>query len=238
MGDERVRRLERGAAQGDLAARAGLLRERLRAGALAEERVRLAALLGDPAARLLSPPPPPRPASRPAVLARLLRRRDRIERPWVERLVGDDAEAGARVALAAAGTALPTYERRHPQESSARWALQTAVDVLRGRPRRPGPGGEDMTPTRLLLLRRVDLDGASYAALGSVYFAFAAAERLKFLRLGVEATPAQLGHQRGDAWDAVRCACRVTSAQAVRAAIGAALTPWLLGDGDPLQAAA
>ena len=53
MVDTRLRRLERAASQGDVEARARVLCERLRAGDLAEERVRLAAYLGDPGARLL-----------------------------------------------------------------------------------------------------------------------------------------------------------------------------------------
>ncbi len=51
MADQRLRDLERDATHGDLQARARLLRERLRVGDLAEERLRLAAYLGDEAAR-------------------------------------------------------------------------------------------------------------------------------------------------------------------------------------------
>lgn len=51
MGDARRRRLEREAARGDAAARAALLGERVRAGDLPAERLRLAAHLGDPDAR-------------------------------------------------------------------------------------------------------------------------------------------------------------------------------------------
>lgn len=49
--DERLRALEAAAARGDVEARAALLRERVRAGRLEPERVRLAAYLGDAAAR-------------------------------------------------------------------------------------------------------------------------------------------------------------------------------------------
>lgn len=52
MADERVLRLERLAAAGDVEARAQLLLERRRRGDLEDERLQLAAHLGDPAARL------------------------------------------------------------------------------------------------------------------------------------------------------------------------------------------
>ncbi len=51
MGDERLRRLERAAARGDLDGQARLLYERLRLGALCPERLAAAAFVGDPAAR-------------------------------------------------------------------------------------------------------------------------------------------------------------------------------------------
>lgn len=51
-GDDRLRGVEREAALGDLAAQARLLVERVRRGRLDLERLRLAAWLGDPAARL------------------------------------------------------------------------------------------------------------------------------------------------------------------------------------------
>jgi hypothetical protein len=60
--DDRLRRLTREVATGDAGARARLLAERLRAGDLGEDRLRLAAHLGDPAAaaalgrELLLPP--------------------------------------------------------------------------------------------------------------------------------------------------------------------------------------
>jgi hypothetical protein len=50
--DQRLRDLERDAAHGDLQARARLLLERVRVGDLTEERLRLAAYLGDEAARI------------------------------------------------------------------------------------------------------------------------------------------------------------------------------------------
>jgi hypothetical protein len=50
--DARLRALAHGAAHGDVMASAGLLRERVRLGELAESRLRLAAYLGDPAAGL------------------------------------------------------------------------------------------------------------------------------------------------------------------------------------------
>ncbi len=53
MVDTRLRRLERSASQGDVQARVRVLCERQRTGDLDEERLRLAAYLGDAAARLL-----------------------------------------------------------------------------------------------------------------------------------------------------------------------------------------
>lgn len=60
MPDERTRNLERAAAQGDVDAEAKLLLERVRAGDLFEERLKLAAYLGHEAAvvALDSPGPP------------------------------------------------------------------------------------------------------------------------------------------------------------------------------------
>ena len=52
MADERLQQLRRAWDEGDLEAKVRLLRERMRAGELSEERVRLAAWLGDTAARL------------------------------------------------------------------------------------------------------------------------------------------------------------------------------------------
>lgn len=52
--DQRLRTLERGEDEG-LEVQAALLRARLRAGVLDEERLQLAALLGDPAARAVAP---------------------------------------------------------------------------------------------------------------------------------------------------------------------------------------
>ena len=58
MSDQRQRALERAAEAGDREAEAELLRERVRAGELARERVELLAALGDEAARLALDDPP------------------------------------------------------------------------------------------------------------------------------------------------------------------------------------
>lgn len=57
--DDRLRSLERAAERGGPAAGAALLSARLRAGLVSEERLRLAAYLGDAGAALLVGPPPP-----------------------------------------------------------------------------------------------------------------------------------------------------------------------------------
>jgi len=58
MSDQHLRDLERRALQGELEATVELLRERIRCGLLIEERVRLAAHLGDKGARIVCPAPP------------------------------------------------------------------------------------------------------------------------------------------------------------------------------------
>ena len=55
--DDRIRRLERAAAGGDLLAHSTLLRERLRLGLVTPERIAMAAYLGHPAARAIGIPP-------------------------------------------------------------------------------------------------------------------------------------------------------------------------------------
>lgn len=117
MADERLRALERGAQAGDPSSRARLLGERVRVGALRAERLALAALLADPAARLALADAAPAP---PAGVAGLV---EALERYGREPLV--------RGALAAATAAAPRWAAcfpRDPRLAAALDAARTALD--------------------------------------------------------------------------------------------------------------
>lgn len=122
MGDDRRRELERSAAQGDLAARAGLLRERVRVGELREERLSLAAYLEDEASLAALGGPP------------LVGAADLED--WVGGLAPWGTEAVLRAAVAAARSALPAWESRpeaelqRPREAPRR-AIDAAAEWLR-----------------------------------------------------------------------------------------------------------
>jgi hypothetical protein len=104
--------LERTAAQGDAAARTSLLAERLRLGELPRERVRLAAHLGDPAAREVLGGDAPTP--------------DLHLPRWLAAL-GDKA-LGARALMAVAAGSLRTWEQTFPHGRQPR-TLLTALEV-------------------------------------------------------------------------------------------------------------
>jgi len=115
MGDQDRRELERALAGGeDLAARVGLLTARVRAGELTPDRLRLAAHLGDPAAREAAGAPPP-PADLYAWLADL---RDFGQEAWARTLLAvletcrDEAAVDGsplQVALDQLGAAVATW---------------------------------------------------------------------------------------------------------------------------------
>lgn len=162
MVDARLRRLERAASQGDVQARVQVLCERLRTGDLDEERVRLAAYLGDPAARLL--------LGERAPELPVIRAREGFElnqRRWITglRAFGKEWLVRAAVALArsrfdAWATWDETDERPHravaaavawlecpcaahaSQADAAHHAASSAAQALvsPGDPRHPGPG--------------------------------------------------------------------------------------------------
>lgn len=121
MSDAEMRELERRAAQGDLEAAARGLLVRLRRAGLLPERVRLAACLGDPAARLaLGPAAPP----------------DGFEAPGDDlggrtalavELEKNGKEAGVRAALAVAEWALPRWHRPREGEPAVAAAAVAAT---------------------------------------------------------------------------------------------------------------
>lgn len=99
MADADLRGWER-RASGDPATRARLLRERARRGVLARDRLRLAALLGDPAAALACDEPPGPPLADDRALLR-----------WLKRIEAFGPQVGARVLLAAHALAPERVER-------------------------------------------------------------------------------------------------------------------------------
>lgn len=112
MGDERERALSR-APSGDLEARAGWLRARLRAGELLPNRVRLLAFLGDEGAVLASGQGPgPDPGVDPAA--------------FFLALVTFDSEAACRLGLRAAQPLLQELERHADWEERPRLAIEAA----------------------------------------------------------------------------------------------------------------
>jgi hypothetical protein len=111
--DERLRKLEREAAQGDASATARLLVERVRLGELSDERLRLAAYLGHPTAR-------------EAVGDALPAPEDALE--WVRALDGHGREACVRAALTAARHSLPVSG--HPVSADVEAALDATAAWL------------------------------------------------------------------------------------------------------------
>ncbi len=112
MPDSIRRDLERRARQGDSTAEAAALVRRLRAGDLDEERLRLAALVGDPAARLALGRDAPAVPPTPAALARALR--------------AFGAEALVRATVVAARAMAATADPRFWDLSRARAAITAA----------------------------------------------------------------------------------------------------------------
>lgn len=210
MVDTRLRRLERAASQGDVEARARVLCERLRAGDLAEERVRLAAYLGDPGARLLlAERAPELPVIRARAGLELNQRR------WITglRAYGKEWLVLAAVALA-----------------HARFAAWTRWDETDERPRRAVAAAEawvrcpcdahlaDAAETVAPAERAVQ--GLRARTARSAYYALRAARVVvepNYRVLGLEYEPAQ-------------------DAEALRQALRAELVPWLVGHADPVAA--
>ena len=121
MTDTWLRRHERAAAQGDLEASVHFLCDRLRRGNLTEERVRLAAYLGDPSARLLlGDRAPELPAIRARAGLELNQRR------WVTGLRAYGKEWLVRAAAAIAHTRLEAWSQWDDTDERPRRALAAA----------------------------------------------------------------------------------------------------------------
>lgn len=211
MSDERRRRLEREAAAGDLAAASALLAERLRAGDLPEDRLRLAAHLGDPAAAQALGREPLAPPT--ITVSRWVRglseRREGAWAPWAREAFARAAAAAARNTLgcfrddarAAAARGVEALEAwiACPCDEHARAAAAAGSRVVLAP---PGPAG-------------------LFAARG-LRFAGPAVYRATTVPLSAVPANATAGEVAMDA-------ARATSPEAVRAAVRDALVPWALG---------
>lgn len=211
MTDDRLRRLEREAITGGLDARARWLTERTRVGELAEDRLRLAAWLGDPAAEqalgraVLAPPT--------ITIGRWVRGLVpwQTETPWAREAFARAAAAAARAVLACfddgalatrAVVALEAWIRCPCDEhAQAAAALGGQVPIQRG--------------------------AAGLFAARGVRFAGPAIYRATTVALSE-------GPANVTASEVATEAARATSPEAVRAAIRDALVPWALLEGDPL----
>jgi hypothetical protein len=217
MPDARFRSLQRQAAQGDLQAQGRLLLERVRAGDLDPDGLRLAAYLGDPGAReALGADAPAAPPDLGDWAVGIAPSGAGARDPWTR-------EALARVAAAAARAALPAWEEQHPNDRLPRrtveaieeWILcpcedhaEAALHCSRSTREEEGTGWlerilEALPPREALL----------------------AVQRAARIPLSPAAMPS-----------VVMCAARATSEETIRAAIREALLPWALGLGDPLRA--
>lgn len=215
MTDERLRHLRRAAAD-DPAARAALLTARLRAGDLPEDRLRLAAHLGDPAALEVLGAAPPASSS--------------IGR-WVHGLApwsADDgwpawaAEAYARAAAAAAAAVLPCLER-DPEQAAAAGRAVAAMDAWLACPCDAHARAVVAAGTPF---EHVPAGPAALFAGRARRFAEGALARM----CGV---PLLEGPARASATEAATSAARATSTDVVRAAIRDALVPWALLAAEP-----
>lgn len=110
--DERLRKLEREAALGGLDAQAKLILQRLRAGELTEKRIRLAAYLGDGAARLALGKEPVRTELNLVALVAGLDRWNKM--------------ASVRTIIAGSRLVLPVWEAYHPENRAPRVAIEAA----------------------------------------------------------------------------------------------------------------
>lgn len=227
MADERLRTLEREAARGDVAARARLLRERLRVGAAAPERLRLAAALDEPAARLaLGDDAPPSVDTVGGLV-------DALE-------AHGGREGLVRAALAGAAAALPRWAARIPDDPRPVAALSAARASFEA-------GGAEAALARSLVeataAARLDAwellaepdpdappdvvdeaDGAVYAA---VYAARAARSAVLAVTWWFEG--ASLYSLSRYARDALFDAAGALGQPAVLAAVRAELVAWALG---------
>lgn len=119
MTDQRLRGLERDASHGDLHARARLLLERVRVGDLPEERLRLAAYLGDEVATLVLGPAAPT-STLPTEID-----------TWARSLAPFGQETSVRAALGVANEFMAAWRARWPDDDRPRLAIRAAESWLR-----------------------------------------------------------------------------------------------------------
>ena len=203
--DERERELERrfqaSRATDDEAA---WLRERLRAGRLPEERLRIAAIVGHPAAALALGHEPPREPE-----------------PLAAALEACGRETALRALVALGRLALPEWEGRFPRDVRPRVALEAAE----GEARCPCPRHREVVQERLGGV------GEARAAARQVRAQRAAqAAHLVHFAAGAALAPGSPADLRA----ALLAAGDLEPPSRVRAALRAALTPWALERGDPL----
>lgn len=213
MTDQRLRDLKRDAARGDLQAQALLLLERVRVGDLAEERLRLAAYLGDEAARLA------RSAIGTAACVD------------VADLEAYGREVVERACVATVRLLVPYWRGAFPQDLRIPSAVERAEHLILGVVRREkaasieGLGSAEHDAARVLPdgLR----SGQALAAV-AVDYAFAG---VLFGNMGVRVVA-------GHAHRALRLWLAVSEDEAGRRihdAIAAEVVPWALGVRDPLR---
>ena len=236
MSDRRTRELERAAASGDPEARAAWLGARLRAGDLEEERLALAAWLGDPGARLALGCEPEAERASPAALVRGLARWGRepgrgddsaaLARPdWRDQLFPRAALALARVACAGRGlpgpaqAALTAAEAwiEHPRLGTAATAGAAAAALVP--PHAPPPAPE-----------------AALCALAAYHCSAARGSVITIVRLLRAAAQLPLSQAKHAVSEVGEPAAHMASVAVARAgeeavldALRAALIPWLLG---------
>jgi hypothetical protein len=254
MVDERLREGTRGPGAADPAARAGHLRDRVRAGSLSESQIALGATLGDPACGLLSPNAPAGPG--PSA--------------WNRSLQGHGQELLLRAGLAAAWLALLVMEVDHPEERqlhrvlelAGRWILdpedslaedayQGALEANRPLPQVPAATAEigslkaDLVADSLALdeamIDMLRLDAAQTQATGRIWEEIRWRDRAGHAARAVEGVAVGVRFPYDSATlpdligDVLRHAAEATSVDAVLGAIRRAVVPWILGEGDPVR---
>jgi hypothetical protein len=203
--DERERELERRfRASGASDDEAAWLRERLRAGRIPTERLRLAAVVGHPAAcRALGCEPLVDPAALGAAVA------------------GHGREALLRALLALARAALPAWEQRFPRDDRPRIALEAAQ----------GEAGCPCPRHRAAVAGRLGAAADAWAAARQVPAQRAAQAALLCQRAAAVAarSPAGAEQDADDLRAAILAAGDLEPPARVRALLRAALAPWALG---------
>lgn len=229
MSDQRLRELERAASHGDPVDRAAVLREKCRAGLLTQERVELAAYCGDPGARLVEEWPPDdglyhapvyvdsvdacngsRPNAACAYCAEF--------REWVSGLSLWGFDTLIRAASAATTVGLPVWEEEHdvtsyPADDPDAYSPRRAIEAVEAWVVCPCEEHREECRIRTevifpdMLLAAVEWSG-----------------------------PEDEGWTKGvDFWEvSIWEAERLTSPEAVRAAICTELVSWAFGDRDPV----